>query len=153
MVTSCCYLTWPPDLAASEGHTSPMEGGNIGIELTFKEVLRRQSRAYCTWNTTILYASILLEPSPQTSKMDTVQISCTLNNVKSFLGAFASDLLHSITRPSTVIVNTDAHTQSGSHWLAIRLEPSSSTAFYFDSHGLSPNIHDIQSFYDVILPS
>jgi len=110
MVTSCCYLTWPPDLAASEGHTSPVEGGNIGIELTFKEVLRRQSRAYCTWNTTILYASILLEPSPQTSKMDTVQISCTLNNVKSFLGAFPSDLLpHSITEPSTVIFDTDAH--------------------------------------------
>jgi len=79
--------------------------------------------------------------------MDTVQISCTLNNVKSFLGAFPSDILpHSITQPSTVIINTDAHTQSGSHWLAIRLEPRSSTSSYFDSYGLSPHIHDIQSF-------
>jgi hypothetical protein len=79
--------------------------------------------------------------------MDTVQISCTLDNVKSFLGAFPSDLLpHSITQPSTVIVNTDAHTQTGTHWLAIRLEPRSSSAFYFDSYGLPPSIHDIQSF-------
>ena len=37
-------------------------------------------------------------------------------------------------------------TQSGSHWLAISLEPRSSTAFYFDSYGLSPHIQDIQSF-------
>jgi len=29
-----------PDLAASEGHTLPVEGGNIRIELTFKEVLK-----------------------------------------------------------------------------------------------------------------
>jgi len=79
--------------------------------------------------------------------MDTIQLSCTLNNVKSFLGAFPSDLLpHSITQPSTVIVNTDAHTQSGSHWLAIRFEPRDSTSFYFDSYGLSPHIHDIESF-------
>jgi len=79
--------------------------------------------------------------------MDTVQIMCTLNNIKSFLGAFPSDLLpHSITKPSTVIINTDAHTESGSHWLAIRLEPRSSTAFYFDSYGLYPHILTIQSF-------
>ena len=28
-----------PDLAASEGHISPVESGNIRIELTFKEAL------------------------------------------------------------------------------------------------------------------
>jgi len=79
--------------------------------------------------------------------VDTIQISCTLNNVKSFLGAFPSDLLpHSITQHSTVIVNTDAHTQTESHWLAIRLEPRASTALYFESYGPSPHIHDIQSF-------
>jgi hypothetical protein len=37
-------------------------------------------------------------------------------------------------------------TQAGSHWLAIRLEPRSSTTFYFDSYGLFPQIHDVQSF-------
>jgi hypothetical protein len=79
--------------------------------------------------------------------MDTVQISCTINNVKSFLGAFPSDMLpHFITQPSTDSVKTDAHTQSRTHWLAIPLESRSSTAFYFDSYGLSPYIPDIQSF-------
>jgi hypothetical protein len=29
-----------PDMAASEGHTSPVEGGNIRIELTSKEALK-----------------------------------------------------------------------------------------------------------------
>jgi hypothetical protein len=29
-----------PDLAASEGHTSPVEVGTIRIELTFKEALK-----------------------------------------------------------------------------------------------------------------
>jgi len=55
-------------------------------------------------------------------------------------------LSRSITQPNTVIVNADAHTQFGSHWLAIRLEPTSSTAFYFDFYGLPPNIHDIETF-------
>jgi hypothetical protein len=79
--------------------------------------------------------------------MYTNQISCTLSNVQSFLGVFPADLLpNSITGPGTVIVNTDAHTQTGTHWLAIRLEPRSSSAFYFDSYGLSPFVQDIQSF-------
>ena len=77
--------------------------------------------------------------------MDTIQISCTLKDVHSFLGVFPSDMLpRSITRPSTVIVNADGHTQTGSHWLAIRLETRSSTAFYFDSYGLHPHIHDMK---------
>jgi len=84
--------------------------------------------------------------SPQNSKMDSIRILCTLDNFKSFLGAFPSDLLpHSITRPITLIVNTDAHTRSGSHWLAIHLDPRSPTSFYFESYGLSPHIHHIQS--------
>jgi hypothetical protein len=29
-----------PDMAAWEGHSSPVEGGNIRIELTFKEALK-----------------------------------------------------------------------------------------------------------------
>jgi hypothetical protein len=37
-----------PDLAASEGHTSPVEAGNIHIELTFKEALKEA-------NTCLLY--------------------------------------------------------------------------------------------------
>jgi len=79
--------------------------------------------------------------------MDTIQISCTLKEVKSFLGVFPSDMLpRSITQPSTAIVNADTHTQSGSHWLAIRLEPRFSTLFYIDSYGLPPHIHAIETF-------
>jgi len=79
--------------------------------------------------------------------MDTVQILCTLQNVKSFLGVFPSDLLpNSITRSGSIIVNTDPHTEKGSHWLAIHFEPKSSSAFYFDSYGISPIIPAIQTF-------
>ena len=77
-----------------------------------------------------------------------MQILCALRNVPSFLGVYPSDLLptHAITRPGTVIINADPHTRSGSHWLAIRLEPKSSSAFYFDSYGLPPLVPAIQSF-------
>ena len=58
--------------------------------------------------------------------MDTVQILCTLRNVKSFLGVFPSDFLtHSITRFGSIIINTYPHTEKRSHWLAIHFEPKS----------------------------
>jgi hypothetical protein len=65
-----------------------------------------------------------------------------------FSGVCPSDLLptHAIIRNGTVIVNADPHTRSGSHWLAIRLEPKSSSAFYFDSYGLPPLVPAVQSF-------
>jgi hypothetical protein len=80
--------------------------------------------------------------------MDTMQIQCTLRNVPSFLGVYPRDLLpsHTFTQPSTIIINTDPHTESGTHWLAIRLEPRSSTSYYFDSYGLPPFLPAIQSF-------
>jgi len=72
--------------------------------------------------------------------MDTVQIICSLKNVKSFLGGYPSDLLpHSIHQQTgTVILNTDPHMQEGTHWLAIHFQPKSSTAFFFDSYGQPP---------------
>jgi hypothetical protein len=79
--------------------------------------------------------------------MDTIQILCILEDLKSFLGVIPSDMLpNSIIVPSNIIVNADGHTQTGSHWLAIRLEPRSSMAFYFDSYGLPPYIDDIETF-------
>jgi hypothetical protein len=65
-----------------------------------------------------------------------------------FSRGLPSDLLppKAITRPGTVIINADQHTRSGSHWLAIRLEPKSSNAFYFDSDGLPPLVPVIQLF-------
>jgi len=52
--------------------------------------------------------------------MDTVQIQHALQDVNSFLGVYASDLLpRSIGQTGTIIVNTDPHTEKGSHWQAI----------------------------------
>jgi hypothetical protein len=80
--------------------------------------------------------------------MDTVQIICTLKNIKTFLGVYPSDLLpHSIKKQTgTVIINTDPHTKQGSHWLAVNFQPKSSTAFYFDSYGQPPSDPNILSF-------
>jgi hypothetical protein len=72
--------------------------------------------------------------------MDTRQIICCLRDVGSFLGVFASDMLrkYTIARSGTLIVNTDPHTESGSHWLAIHIQSRSSR--------LPPLIPAIQSF-------
>ena len=80
--------------------------------------------------------------------MDTRQIICCLRSVGSFLGVFPSDLLPQlpIARSGTLIVNTDSHTESGSHWLAIHLQSRSHSSFYFDSYGLPPFIPSIESF-------
>ena len=79
--------------------------------------------------------------------MDTVEIQCTLQNVKSFIGVFPSDLLpNSISRSGSVIINTDPHTERGSHWLAIHFETRSSRAYYFDSYGIFPIIPTILDF-------
>jgi hypothetical protein len=80
--------------------------------------------------------------------MDTRQIICCLRHVYSFLGVFASDILpkYPIGRSGTLIVNTDQHTVSGSHWLAIHIQSRSSRLYYFDSYVLPPYIPAIQSF-------
>ena len=79
--------------------------------------------------------------------METVKIQCTLENVKSFVGVFPSDLLpKSISRSGCVIINADPHTERVSHWLAIHLEPRSSSAYFFDSYGIFPFITTIQAF-------
>jgi Adenovirus endoprotease. len=73
---------------------------------------------------------------------------CCLLYVSSFLGAFPSYLLpqHPIGCSGTIIVNTDPHTENGSHWLAIRLQSQSHSSYYFDSYGLHPIIPSIHSF-------
>ena len=76
-----------------------------------------------------------------------MHILCTLRNVKSFLGVYPSDLLlHSIAQPGTVIINADPHTEKGSHWLAIHFERKASSAYYFDSYGISPLVPAIHAF-------
>jgi len=55
-------------------------------------------------------------------------------------------LPNSITRSGSIIVNNDPHTEKGSHWLEIHFEPKSSSAFYFNSYGISTIIPAIQTF-------
>jgi hypothetical protein len=78
--------------------------------------------------------------------MDTRQIICCLRDVGLFLAVFPSDLLTRTVRSGTIIVKTDRHTESVSHWLVIQIQSSSSKIYYFDSYGLPPLIHSIQSF-------
>src|SRR5215471_12320827 len=84
--------------------------------------------------------------------MDTMQIMCTLKNVASFLGVYSSDLIpHSISYlpgrySGCLIINTDPHTEKGTHWLAIHLQPKSYSAFYFDSYGLPPYLPPVCNF-------
>jgi hypothetical protein len=61
---------------------------------------------------------------------------------------YPSDFLppHAIIRSGTVILNADPHTWSGSHCFAIRVEPKSSSAFYFDFYGLPTLVPAIESF-------
>lgn len=64
--------------------------------------------------------------------MDTVQIECALRHLPTFAGVFPSDMLPHASS-GTFIVNTDAHTEPGTHWLAIHLDKRSLTGYYFDS--------------------
>ena len=79
--------------------------------------------------------------------MNTTQIACTLKDMRSFLGVFPSDMLpRSVTQTGTVIINTDPHTEKGSHWLAVLFFPKSSSAYYFDSYGILPIVPYIEAF-------
>jgi len=76
-----------------------------------------------------------------------MQILCTLRNVKSFVGVYSSDLIpHSIIESSCLILNTDPHTEKGTHWLAIYLQPKSYSAYYFDSYALPPFLPTVRDF-------
>lgn len=76
------------------------------------------------------------------------QIMCCVRYVSSILGVFRSDLLHrhSIALSGTPIVNTDPHTESSSHCLAIHFQSQSHSSYYFDSYGLPQYIPSIHSF-------
>jgi hypothetical protein len=78
--------------------------------------------------------------------MGTRQICC-LRDVGAFPSVFPSDLLpkYPVALSGTLIVNTDPHTESGSHRFAIHFQSRSSTAYYFDSYGLPPFIPSIQT--------
>ena len=85
--------------------------------------------------------------------MDTRQFCC-LRYVSSFLGVFSSDLLprHPIALSGFLIVNTDSHTESGSHWLAIHFQSQSHSSYYFDSYLLPSYILSYNRSSDATTP-
>jgi len=117
-VNGYCMLLFDltPDQGASEAHTSHPEQSNIRLEMKFAKPLPEANTCllYLEYDNTVLI--IWRETSRSTTKMETLQILCTLRNVKSFLDVYAFDLLpRSITKTCTVIVNADPHTKGGSH--------------------------------------
>jgi len=81
--------------------------------------------------------------------MDTIQIQHALQGLNSFLRVYASDLLTlSIAQTGTIIVNTDPHTEPGTHWQAIHFQNPHcfSSAYFFDSYGRYPHIPEILDF-------
>lgn len=79
--------------------------------------------------------------------MDTMQKLSTVRDLISFFEVFPYDLLpHSVAKSCTIIINADPQKEGGSHWLAIRLTPRSSRAFYFDSYCILPFVPSIQPF-------
>ena len=81
--------------------------------------------------------------------MDTLKIEHALQDVNSFLGVYASDLLQlSIAQTGTIIVNTDPHTEPGLHGQAIYFQNPhrTSNGYFLDSYGRYPFIPSIQDF-------
>lgn len=84
--------------------------------------------------------------------MDTQKITTLARHDKRlskvFAGVFPCDLLpkHAVLRKSVFIVNTDTHTNPGSHWVAIAVEPTSSDCIYYDSYGQRPTNKHIVAF-------
>lgn len=65
-----------------------------------------------------------------------------------FVGVFPSDKIPPIqTFPAVLVINTDKHTDVGSHWLALFIEENRTLEF-FDSYGLHPETYgeDIARF-------
>ena len=138
------------DRGASEPHTSLPENGNIRIQLQCRPLPESITYLlYLEYDSTVLVNFSLSHDRFLVHKMDTWQILCMLREVNSFLDVFPSDLLPSsrpVRKPCTLMVNANPHTEGGSHWLAIRLTPRSSSAYNFDSYGIVPLVPSIQAF-------
>jgi len=123
-----------PDRAASEGHTSHPDNGNIRVELKFSKPLPEPITCifYLKYDNSVRVDTSRTVTTVFLKIMNTTQILCTLKDVRSFLGGFPSDMLpRSVTQTGTVIINADPHTEKGSHWLAVHFLPKSSSAYFF----------------------
>ena len=69
----------------------------------------------------------------------TTQIENMMKHDDKFIGVYPIDRLPVIILPksTTIIINLDESYKRGSHWVAVKFEPSK-PAFYFDSFGRYP---------------
>jgi len=137
-----------PDLAASEGHASPPTNGDI--ELKFAKALPEAVTCllYLEYDNSVRI-DLARNVSTDLIIIDTLQIQHALQNVNSFLGVYASDLLPlSIVQTGTIIVNTVPHTEPGLHWQVIYFQNPhrTSNGYFFDSYGRYPFIPSIRDF-------
>ena len=138
-----------PDRAASEGHTSHPDNGNIRMELKFSKPLPEPITCifYLEYDNSVRVDTSRTVTTDFLINVETTQIFCTLEDVRSFLGIFPSDMMpRSITQSGTVIINADPHTEKGSHSLAVHFLPKYSSAYFFDSYGIAPLVPDIAGF-------
>ena len=71
------------------------------------------------------------------NKMNTHEINDALKTYHGFKGTWPCDAIPAIAPREGVVVNTDAHSQPGEHWVAI-YRPLNGPVEYFDSFGLPP---------------
>ena len=76
------------------------------------------------------------------------EIEETMRKFPNFIGVFSRDTLpKQVSLPMGLIVNTDAKTEVGTHWVAIFIDKNS-FGQYFDSFGLPPFREEFISFLD-----
>jgi hypothetical protein len=138
MGISCCSLTWrltevPPRV------TYRIQITVFGSDWNSPTHYRNQSPVFSIWNTRTLFGEFREQLPPNINNGHNAD---TMHSTKRVIYSMCLPIWSpEITLTGTVLIYADPHIANGSHWLAIRLEPKSSTAFYFFSYGLPPNIH------------
>jgi hypothetical protein len=83
--------------------------------------------------------------------MRTEEINKAMQDYKTFLGTWPSDMIPDIGPGEGVIVNTDTRNEPGKHWVAI-YRPPRGPVEYFDSFGLPPLSPETINYLSRIAP-
>jgi len=78
--------------------------------------------------------------------MNAAQILHELENTKYFNGVFPRDKIPKLKPPFSIIINTDAQSEAGEHWVSIFV--TTSHVEYFDPIGFPPFHKDNYQFID-----
>lgn len=80
--------------------------------------------------------------------MNTSEINAALQDVQSYVGCFARDMLPVIVRrPACLVINMDKSEEPGSHWTCVLLHKDG-RGEYFDSYGAPPYYKEITCFLE-----